>query len=506
MAKKVTLYIEDTDIKLLVAKGNQVEKWASLLLETSLVRDGVILDEDKVADSIKTLLKLGGVSTKKVVVGLSGLNSIFRIISLPELPQALLPEAVNNEASRVIPVPLEQVYLSYQQMVAPKGETRLFLVAYPKNSTDTLIRTMKKAGLNPHSMDLAPLALGRCANAPRAIIINSWLTYLDIVIMVEKMPRLIRSLSLPVEVSSVKEKLPAIAEELSRTVSFHNSSYPGEPLDSSVPVFVCGDLAEAPGSWESLVGKAGYQVSELPSPLQFPETFSPGQYMVNIGLALKGKRVGGEGDYSSVVDFNALPEVYRPAAIKLTRVVAPVVVVVAIGALAYGGLLVRDVSAGTSLLKSQTVELNSQMNDLRSEMLLINKAIAGQNEALAPMPDEVAQIESDVQAVQATKAALDTQLASLEEGLDKTDGDLREVVNLLPGNVTLLEIWHEGNMVTLSGSAAGEDDIFAYARALRSGGRFSEVIISSIRETSGRDLEEEITLYNFMFLLKWGGG
>ena len=67
MAKKVTLYIEDTDIKLLVAKGDQVEKWASLLLEPSLVRDGVILDEDKVADSIKTLLKLGGVGKKKVV-------------------------------------------------------------------------------------------------------------------------------------------------------------------------------------------------------------------------------------------------------------------------------------------------------------------------------------------------------------------------------------------------------------------------------------------------------
>ena len=113
MARKVTLYIEDTDIKLVITKGNQVEKWASLLLEPSLVRDGVILDEDLVANSIKTLLELGGVTKKKVIVGLSGLNSIFRIISLPELPQALLPEAVENEAGRVIPVPLEQVYLSY---------------------------------------------------------------------------------------------------------------------------------------------------------------------------------------------------------------------------------------------------------------------------------------------------------------------------------------------------------------------------------------------------------
>jgi type IV pilus assembly protein PilM len=48
MAKKVTLYIEDTEIKLLVTNGKQVEKWASLMLEPKLVRDGVIVDEDGV--------------------------------------------------------------------------------------------------------------------------------------------------------------------------------------------------------------------------------------------------------------------------------------------------------------------------------------------------------------------------------------------------------------------------------------------------------------------------
>ncbi len=502
MARKVTLYIEDTDIKLLITKGNQVEKWASLLLEPSLVRDGVILDEDLVANSIKTLLELGGVTKKKVIVGLSGLNSIFRVISLPELPQALLPEAVENEAGRVIPVPLEQVYLSYQQLAAPKGETRLFLVAYPRNSTDTLIKTMYKAGLKPDTMDLAPLALARCVNAPRAIIINSWLTYLDIVIMTERMPRLIRSMSLPIEVTSVEEKLPAIAEELSRTVAFYNSSYPGEPVESSVPVLVCGDLSEAPDSWKSLVGKAGYPVSALLSPVQFPETFNPGKFMVNIGLALKGKQAKGEEVFSSIVDFNALPEIYRPAAFKLGRVITPVVIVVAVAALAYGGLLIQDVADQTSDLQSDIGELNSQMDKLSSDMILINKDIAEQTDAIAPLPDEVAQIESELQSVQTTKDVLDSQLTGLEQGLDKTNGDLREAVNLLPDNVTLLGIQHGGDMVTISGLAPGEDDIFAYARALRGGGRFSTVIVSSIVEVFQTGSEEGIKGFNFVFLLK----
>ena len=58
MGKKTTLYIEDNEIKLLVTRRNTVEKWASFLLEPGLVSDGVILDEDKVADNIRSLMKL----------------------------------------------------------------------------------------------------------------------------------------------------------------------------------------------------------------------------------------------------------------------------------------------------------------------------------------------------------------------------------------------------------------------------------------------------------------
>jgi hypothetical protein len=78
-----------------------------------------------------------------------------------------------------------------------------------------------------------------------------------------------------------------IAEEFGRTISFYNSSHLEKPLDSSVPVFVCGDLAEAPEAWQSLVGESGYPVSPLPSPVEPPDGFNANEFMVNIGLALK---------------------------------------------------------------------------------------------------------------------------------------------------------------------------------------------------------------------------
>jgi type IV pilus assembly protein PilM len=517
MATKVTLYIEDTDIKLLVTSGKQVEKWASLLLEPKLVRDGVIIDEDKVAESIKTLFKLEGIATKKITVGLSGLNSIFRVITLPELPQALLPEAVMNEAGRVIPVPLEEVYLSYQPIPAIAGETRLFLVAYPKNSTDTLLRTLSKAGLKPLAMDLAPLALCRCANTPRSIIVNSWLTYLDIVIMNDSMPQVIRSMSLPTDAIALPEKLPTITEELNRTVAFYNSSNPENQLDSSVPIFVCGDLAEAQDTWQSLAGKTGYPVSVLQPPIQSPEAFSPSQFMVNIGLALKGQLPKGKDSYYSIVDFDALPEVYKPPAISLVRVFIPVAVVVVLCALAWGGFLVKGVYDDTAGLRSdidrkhleveikrsQLGVLNSEVDVLSTQIAAVEGDIAAQLEEVAVQQERISQqIEANLQPIEAedTANSLEDMLTSLDQGLGSIVGDLGELVGLLPTTVNLVGIDYEGGSATLNGFAPAEGDIFTYARALRSGGRFSEVIILSIEETYIQ--EGGTSRFDFVLLLK----
>ena len=101
MAKRVTtLFIRDNNINLLVMKGRRVEKWANLPLEPGLVSQGLIVDEAQEASRVKELFKLERVTTRKVIAGLSGQNSLYRIITLPELPEAILPEAVKHEASR----------------------------------------------------------------------------------------------------------------------------------------------------------------------------------------------------------------------------------------------------------------------------------------------------------------------------------------------------------------------------------------------------------------------
>jgi len=462
MAKKVTtLFIRDTSINLLVMKGEQVEKWASLPLEPGLVSQGLIVDEEQVADKVKELFTQEKVKTDKVITGLGGHDSLYRIITLPELPEAVLPEAVRREAKRTMPTPLEEVYFSYQRLPSPKGESRAFLVTFPRNLVDALVRTLRQAGVKPYVMDLAPLALCRIPDEPRAIIVNARLDHLDVAVIADRLPQVIRRLSLPGETESLEERLPFIAEEFNRTVAFYNSSHMETPLDSTVPVFIGGDLVEAPDTWQSLVGKSGYSVSLLPSPVEPPEGFNPNEFMVNIGLALKELLPEKEEANFSLVNFNALPEGYLPEHFSILRVLIPIGIAIGIGLIVFGGIFV--------------LQNRSAIETLHSEVTTAESRVTQQQR-------DITQLRADVASTKATADTLGATITSVGRGRAVILEDLREINKLATGKVTLSTVSHGGSSVTVNGAAPNVNAIFGYARDLRKSGRFSQAWISSITD------------------------
>ncbi len=462
MAKRVTtLYIRDTAINLLVMKGRQVEKWASSPLEPGLVSQGLIVDEARVADEVKQLFKREKVSTEKVIIASSGHDSLYRIITLPDLPEAILPEAVRREAKRVIPTPLEEVYFSYQRLPTERGEGRVFLASFPRNPTDALVRTLRQAGIRSYIMDLAPLALCRIPNEPKAIIVNARLDHLDVIVIADRFPQVIRRLSLPSEAESLEEKLPFIAEEFTRTVAFYNSSHMENPLDSTVPVFVCGDLVEAPETWQSVVGKSGYSVSALPSPVEPPEGFDPSEFMVNIGLAFKELRSEKEEANFSLVNFNALPEIYLPEHFSILRVLVPVGIVIGIGLIILGVILIQGNRSEIESLRSQVTATKSSVAQLQKETTALRAQIGP---------------------IEATANDLNARVVTMERGRAQIAMDLSEIDRLAGEKITLSSVSHAGGSVTVNGVASDEDAVFRYADDLRKSGRFSDVWISSITE------------------------
>jgi type IV pilus assembly protein PilM len=465
MAKKATtLFIRDTGIHLLVVKGRRIEKSASSQLEPGLVSQGFIVDEERVAESIQQLFKQEKVSLNKVIVALSGHDTLYRIITLPDVPDAVLPEAVRREAKRTIPTPLDEVYYSYQDIPSMKGERRVFLATFPRNSVDALVKTLRKAGIRPYIMDLAPLALCRIPDVPRSIIVNARLDHLEVAVIADRLPQVIRRLSLPGEVESQEEKLALIAEEFHRTVTFYNSSHMDSPLDATVPVFACGDLAGAPDMWETMVGGQGHPVSLLPLAFEAPDGFNADPFMVNVGLALKELLPEREEADFSLVNFNALPEAYQPKHFSIVRVLTPVGLVLGIGVIVFGTIAILQT---------------------RAEIASLKPLVATEEGIVLQYQRDITSLRGQITPMTATADQLNDRISAMEMARAEIAIDLSEIHTLAGTRIRLTRVDHAVGSVTVTGTASACDDVYDYARELRKSGRFSSAWIRTISRAAG---------------------
>jgi len=467
MAKRITtLHIADTEVTLLVMKGMQVEKWAALPLEPGLVSQGLITDEARVAQLVRELFAQEKANAKKVTVAISGHDTLYRILTLPDVPEAVLPEAVRREAKRTIPTPLDEVYYAYQSIPSMKGERKVFLATFPRASVDVLVRTLNQAGVRAYVMDVAPLAVSRLADVPRAVIVDFRLDHLEITVVTDRLPVVIRTVSLPGESDSLEERLPLVAEELNRTIMFYNSSHMDHPLDPTVPVFVSGDLAGMPETWPDLVGDAGYTLSLLPSPVEAPEGFSTNQFSVNIGLALKDVLPAKEDAHFSLVNFNALPEAYVPPSFSIVRVLIPVGLFIGTGVIVFALLLSSQV---------------------RTDIRELQPRVASSEATVRQLDTDIASLRSGINSDRARRNILNNRISSLQSARYEMHEDLRTIDSLARAmdGVSVHSISHSGGSLTVNGRADNQDAAYAYARRLREIGRFSDVWMPTISGSPG---------------------
>jgi len=477
--KIVTLYIDDASLRLVITDGKRVEKWAELPLEPGLVRSNVIVKEAEVAAKIKQLLEAQKVKAKKVIVGLSGLHCLSRPLILPQMPKAMQDEAVIQEARKVLPVPLEQLYISWQTIPAPEGKIQVFFIAIPRKTADVLLRVLREVQLVPHFLDIKPLALARVVREPTAMIVDIQPTEFDIIIMADGVPQPIRTVPFPSEALPWSKKLPLIKNDLDRTIKFYNSNNPENTLASSVPIYISGELADEPELCQSLSDELGYPVLPLSSTLEYPEQFNLSRYMVNIGLALKELSSGRETGLA-VVNLNALPAAYRPKPFSLTRVIAVPSAVVVVGLVVSLVMLIQGASAS----------IVSTHNQLDATYQLIKQKQLREQE----LTENIAELEGTIAGLEAAHDTFTTALDSLIWQRSMVNGNLEVAAYYVPLDITLTSINQAGSTLTINGTSSSETEILDYARKLDLTTRFSEVTVANVRRTADEAMEFTLVL------------
>jgi len=131
--KITTLYISDTSIRLMVTHGKRISKLADVPLDIEIAEVSAEENEAELAAKIKHLITTNKINTKRVIIGISGLHCLSRPAVLPTLPKAMQEEAMTREAKRLLPVPPEQLYISWQIAVDDESKMRAFIVAIPRH-------------------------------------------------------------------------------------------------------------------------------------------------------------------------------------------------------------------------------------------------------------------------------------------------------------------------------------------------------------------------------------
>jgi Tfp pilus assembly protein PilN len=475
----VTLNISSTSIRLLSVTGRQVTRWGDAPLAPGLVRDGLVLQPPVVGEAIDTLFREAKIPNKRVITCLSGLPFTYRFFNLPRLKPALQEEAVLRAAKKEIPLPLEELYLSWQPVTTRQNEQDFFVVGVARNLVDALVRALAVASVEPYLTDLKPLALARAANRGEAIIASLEPDCFDIVLVVKGVPVIMYTASPRWEGATPEENTRQLVDELLKTVDFYNGNHPQEPISASTPLLLTGELSSEAATAGLIQNESGYVVEPLTPQLHFPAELPVASYTVNIGLALKKtpprptakEGVAGFHDINVDVLSRKSPE-GNPQPVSMKRVLSLFALVLVVALMLPAYQLRSGTRVETTRLQTELIQVDQEIYQME---LTVKRA---------------EQMEIAIRETTAGATAIATEQENILAHKGEFTSDLRLVTEALPPQTYFTYINIGKERLEVQGETGTLADVINYALALEAQERFSEVRIMEIDETA-TEVEQE---------------
>lgn len=164
----VGLDIGSTSIKIaeLRRTQSQPELVAATIeeLPANTVRDGYVLNTERLTETLQQAWVLHGIEGKHVVLSLSGQAVVIREVTFPEMNDKELRQAIKWELDKYIPATeTAKYYFDFAKLDATEAarDNRVLLVAAPLKMITGITNAVKQAGLKPLAIDIEPLALQR---------------------------------------------------------------------------------------------------------------------------------------------------------------------------------------------------------------------------------------------------------------------------------------------------------------------------------------------------------
>lgn len=285
-SRSIAMSLEGTTLRVLVSRRAEIESWVSVPLGERICRGGLILDPGGLGAQIDAIRERYDLPAGRVSWSLSGHQVTTRVFDIPSLSGKALRQAVEEEAERVLGASPGENFLYAKRLEGRIRGRGVFVVVVPKTAVLTALEALESAGLRPWTMDVRALALIRAIGRPDAVVVNLEEGGLELAVVDRGVPALLRGIPLPIglDLAAAQDRL---VDETERLLSYYDDLNPDRPLDPAVPLYLTGSLATGIGLAERVRAITRHPIGRPSTRLTHPANFPLGDYLVNLGLALK---------------------------------------------------------------------------------------------------------------------------------------------------------------------------------------------------------------------------
>lgn len=459
-----TILISSSSIKLMAIKGNAIFKWDVVPLEPGLVRDGRILDPPRVGEVIDNLFHATSVPKNNVIIAVSGLPYTYRMMDFPKMKPELVQEAMNNNLPSEFTVPIESLYVSWAPVNIKQGSVEYFVIAVDRQFVDTIIETVKFAGVTDWSLDIRPLALARAAAQTDAIVASLDDDYMDMVLVQGGQVKDMHSANVDMDVngSNRGSYFNMFSSELSKLISYHSNTKNVESWSNNIPVILTGEAlavfqktADKEEILEELRNATGYPVQFLETWVPYPEYFVEATYATNIGLALRRlKKKSRTNNEFHDIKLDMLLGKYdkKPQTLSISYIILPAILVIIVG-------VVLAITSAKSQINTEVAELQDELTRVNQNLVLARSVQA-----------EEQKIQDKINTVTANLQTSRSEYSQLLGNKGKNTPALSRVTSALPGGADFRTITMDNDQIRVSGVAIDPFEVVTYIRSLENAG------------------------------------
>ena len=471
---KITLHIGSNEIKLVAGKKGVVKTWLSKRMETGIVQDGRVVNPEKAGEIINNMFVTHKLPRNGVIVSISGLPYTYRVIDLPPLKENDVQEAIIHSLQGETTIPVEELYITWAPLEESYDGVNYFILAVDRELIDSVIETIRAAGIKDWVMDLEPLAVARLASEGDAIVACLDHNKIDIVLTSGGLIREIHSTGIDYDENDITDYYDQFAGELMKLISFYqNSAGQGEDL-TDLPIIITGELVsqisgEASKSTqdeaitEQISQLTGHPTSVMQFPLSFALGFTPHAFVTNAGLFLKDVKKKSQTYRHQApfhdVNIDILSGRFRskPALVPVWMAVVPVTLFIA----AMAGWTVNAAYTDNSV---KTANLQDEVSRLNAQIILMDKEESRQQELQQ-------QLEKTQRALETAKSNHEALLGGKGEHVT----GVSIVRNNLPEGTYLTSIAISNETIRITGITDNLYKVITYLKVLKAAGTTPEI-------------------------------